>query len=71
MTFKNYSDMYFLSKHKDYDAMKSDSLFNYVKVNYIDTSKNIVSGQFQFKLFNNANQKDSIKVTDGRFDLHY
>jgi hypothetical protein len=71
MTFKNYSDMYFLSKHKDYDAMKSDSLFNYVKVNYIDTSKNIVSGQFQFKLFNNANPKDSIKVTDGRFDLRY
>ncbi len=71
MSFRNSTDMDFTKNNKDYSAWKRDSFFNFVKVNYINTDLNIVSGQFQFKLFNDANPKDSIKVTDGRFDLHY
>jgi hypothetical protein len=71
MSFKNNTDMDLRNKNKDYSAWKRDSLLNFVKVNYINTDLNIVSGQFQFKLFNDANPKDSIKVTDGRFDLRY
>lgn len=71
MSFRNSTDMDFTKNNKDYSAWKRDSFFNFVKVNYINTDLNIVSGQFQFKLFNDANPKDSIKVTDGRFDLQY
>jgi hypothetical protein len=71
MSFKNNTDMDLRNKNKDYSAWKRDSLLNFVKVNYINTDLNIVSGQFQFKLFNDANPKDSITVTDGRFDLQY
>ena len=67
----NNTSMYLLSMSKDYVPLLKDSIFNRVKVNFIDTDYKIVSGEFQFKLYNNSNPKDTISVTDGRFDLHY
>ncbi len=67
----NNTSMYLLSMSKDYVPLLKDSMFNRVKVNFIDTDYKIVSGEFQFKLYNNSNPKDTISVTNGRFDLHY
>ncbi len=71
MSFKYDTDMDFRKKLKFYIAKQSDSLFNKVNINFIDSESNIFSGQFQFKLYNEANPNDTIRITDGRFDLHY
>ncbi|MEI6408648.1 MAG: hypothetical protein WCR52_04660 [Bacteroidota bacterium] len=37
----------------------------------IDTVKNFISGTFEFTLYNSQNPSDSLKITEGRFDLLY
>ena len=37
----------------------------------IDTSKNFISGIFECTLYNQQNNLDSLKITEGRFDLPY
>jgi len=71
MTSKNITHLVLRKENNYYSSNKIDSLYNKVTVNYINTDINIVSAQFQFKLYNNANPKDTISVTNGRFDLHY
>ena len=44
---------------------------NRFTISKIDTTKNFISGTFEFTLFNNQNKNDSIVVTDGRFDILY
>ena len=51
-----------------YEAYPPISCMNITKV---DTVNNFVSGTFEFKLFNTENPKDSIVITDGRFDMKY
>ena len=41
-----------------------------VELNKLDTVNGIISGTFQFTLFNNATG-DSLMVTDGRFDFRF
>ncbi len=65
------TDMDLRHNEKHYSASRRDSLFNRVEVSFIEPDFRIVSGQFQFKLYNDANPKDTISVTNGRFDLHY
>ena len=40
-------------------------------ISKIDTTKNFISGTFEFTLYNTLNKNDSIVITDGRFDLLY
>lgn len=54
-----------------YHSENKDSSYNLVNVNFIDTESNIVSGTFQFKLYNDMNPNDTIHITEGRFDLRY
>ncbi|MBL7780923.1 MAG: hypothetical protein JNM22_06875 [Saprospiraceae bacterium] len=45
---------------------------NCVTITHIDTVQNIVSGVFNFIVYNNATDlNDKISITDGRFDLKY
>ncbi len=37
----------------------------------MDTLKNFYSGTFEFTLFSKTNINDSLKITEGRFDLKY
>jgi len=43
---------------------------NYFRVDQIDTSNNIISGQFQITLIREKTG-DKVKITDGRFDIKY
>ncbi|MFI5137512.1 MAG: DUF6252 family protein [Sphingobacteriales bacterium] len=38
-------------------------------ITYLDSQKRIVSGTFYFNVLNNTN--DTVKITNGRFDMHY
>ena len=51
--------------------MASDS--DFIEITRIDTSKNIISGLFQFSVYlnNSTNPNDKIEITEGRFDLKY
>jgi hypothetical protein len=42
---------------------------NFFKVTYLDTSKNIISGEFNFTLYNQVGNE--IRLTNGRFDMKY
>lgn len=71
MTSNNYTNSYFLSEHNDYSPIPKDSLLNKVNVQFIDTENNIVSGTFEFKLYNVSDPSDTIRLSEGRFDLRY
>ncbi|MCB0532734.1 MAG: hypothetical protein H6574_13725 [Lewinellaceae bacterium] len=46
-----------------------DTLFDYhMEITHLDTDKNIAAGTFSFT---GTSAKDTIKVTDGRFDVRY
>ena len=42
---------------------------NYINITKLDTINNIVSGAFGFRAINKC--KDTVKVTSGRFDVHF
>jgi len=42
-----------------------------LQVTKFDTSNKICSGRFSGTLYNDQNQNDSIKITDGRFDVKF
>lgn len=44
---------------------------NWFTLSKIDTTRNFISGTFEFTLYNTQNKNDSIVVTDGRFDILY
>ncbi|HSF54279.1 MAG TPA: hypothetical protein VLA71_11025, partial [Algoriphagus sp.] len=45
---------------------------NCVTITRIDTTNNIISGTFQFVLYNDSiNLGDKITITEGRFDMPY
>jgi hypothetical protein len=55
-----------------YDLDELKTLYsNRFTITQIDTVKNFFSGTFEFTLYNNQNPSDSLKVTEGRFDLPY
>lgn len=55
-----------------YQSSYHSSGDNCVTVTRIDTEKNIISGTFQFVLYNNStNLNDKITITEGRFDMPY
>jgi len=41
------------------------------KVTKVDTVKNFISGTFEFTLIHKTNPNDTLKFTEGRFDLPY
>jgi hypothetical protein len=50
-------------------AFDSDSIMNYqVEITKCDIEKNIISGEFYFDILSNS---DTIKITNGRFDVKY
>ncbi|MFN0215013.1 MAG: hypothetical protein ACKVT2_12225 [Saprospiraceae bacterium] len=54
-----------------YGTDDGDSTENWVRLNLIDTSRNIVAGTFQFTLYNSENKNDKVVLSEGRFDLLY
>jgi len=45
---------------------------NCVSIHYLDTVNNIISGTFEFTVYNDTiNLNDKIEITEGRFDLKY
>jgi hypothetical protein len=48
-----------------------DSLFNWVDITFIDTIENIISGTFQFSVYDEPGSIDKLTITEGRFDMHY
>jgi hypothetical protein len=64
-----------VSMHRSGDRYNID----YSKTNYsnqfsitkIDTINNFFSGTFKFTVYNKDNPEDSLKITEGRFDLKY
>ncbi len=42
----------------------------YIYLTKFDTINHIISGQFSFEAINNEDPTDTIKVTDGRFDMY-
>jgi hypothetical protein len=65
------SNIIFQTEHVSYTILPKDSLNNWVKVSMVDTDRNIVSGTFQFKMYNDQNPNKVLNITDGRFDLKY
>jgi hypothetical protein len=55
----------------DYHSIDKDSTLNKVNVQFIDAENNIVSGTFEFKLYNVSDPGDTIRFSEGRFDLRY
>jgi hypothetical protein len=56
--------------YREYYCKKKDSNNN-VNIHTLDTVNRIVSGTFQFYAIGLDNNLDTVKVTDGRFDLRY
>lgn len=52
----------------DYTMTNYSNRFTLTK---IDTLQNFISGTFEFTLYKDENKKDSLKITEGRFDLKY
>ena len=48
-----------------------DNNSNQFVITKIDTVQNFISGTFKFTFYNVDNKNDSLKITDGRFDLKY
>lgn len=44
---------------------------NFINISRLDTINRIASGTFQFKVINENDLLDTLKVTDGRFDLKF
>ncbi|MEZ4919125.1 MAG: hypothetical protein R2792_08465 [Saprospiraceae bacterium] len=45
---------------------------NCITITYIDTVENIISGLFEFTVYNDTlNPNDKVRITDGRFDVRY
>ncbi len=55
-----------------YKLDKSRAIYNnkFVLTN-VDTLNNFISGTFEFTLYKDESKKDSLKITEGRFDLKY
>ncbi len=64
------SYLLFVSNQSTYYNYVEDTS-NLLVISRLDTIDKIVSGTFQFKLINELNKLDTLKVTDGRFDLRY
>ena len=43
----------------------------HININYLDTIHNIVSGLFDFRLKEIDDSKDTLRITNGRFDANY
>ncbi len=43
----------------------------HININYLDTIHNIVSGLFDLRLKRISDSKDTIRITNGRFDANY
>lgn len=57
---------------KYYDFYSGDISDNCVHLTKIDTVNNIISGTFEFTLYRDSlDKQDKIKITEGRFDVHY
>jgi hypothetical protein len=55
-----------------YQSSYHSSSDNCVTITRIDTANNIISGTFQFVLYNDfTNLNDKITITEGRFDMPY
>jgi len=54
----------------EYTNFANDSN-NYLNLMRLDTISRIASGTFQFQLINPEDNADTIKVTEGRFDVRY
>ena len=57
---------------KRYDSDLHVSSNNCVTIALLDTVNNIISGTFEFSVYNDSiNLNDKIEITEGRFDLKY
>lgn len=58
-----------------YKTDEADSINNWVNLTLIDTVRNILSGTFNFVLYQNKdnvlNKNEKIILSDGRFDMPY
>jgi hypothetical protein len=59
-----------LNNYYDIDYSKTN-YSNRFTLTKIDTLQNFISGTFEFTLYRDNNKKDSLKITEGRFDLKY
>lgn len=50
--------------------MTNDSISGSLTISKLDISNNVISGTFNFKAVDTANNK-TIELTGGRFDLHF
>ena len=63
--FKKTNGDGYLSNYFDTDE-------NCITITKLDTTNNIISGTFQFTMYNDTiNKNDKVIITDGRFDLKY
>ncbi|MDQ3536276.1 MAG: DUF5025 domain-containing protein, partial [Bacteroidota bacterium] len=66
----NFSDVYFRDEitGKIYSCTDTRETFQ-IRISKLDTTNNILAGEFSGVLFNKVDITDSIIITDGRFDL--
>ena len=43
----------------------------WLHIQFLDTIKHIASGTFEFDAVNEINNKDTVKVREGRFDIKF
>lgn len=48
-----------------------ENMYGWLHIKYIDTAKKIASGTFEFDAVNEKNDKDTIKIREGRFDAKF
>ena len=61
-----------ITSGQGYQSSYHSSSDNCVTITRIDTANNIISGTFQFVLYNDfTNLNDKITITEGRFDMPY
>lgn len=67
---KNYSDVYLSDEisGKSYGCIPSRETMHFT-ISRLDTVAKVLAGEFSGVLFNRASLKDSIIISDGRFDL--
>jgi outer membrane receptor for monomeric catechols len=69
--FFNADIRYTLSNGTTYTALPSPGSHGTITVTILDTSAHRLSGTFSGAFYNPSNSKDSITVTDGRFNSGY
>ena len=67
--FDEYSKIYDYQGESGCNNYLIDTLNNELEIIYLDTEKNIISGTFSGWFINEC--QDTLKVTEGRFDLEY